>query len=174
MELLLGCGSSRVKKLVYGGRAEWSALTTLDHEPRHKPDVVWDLNDTELPFDDDTFDEVHAYECLEHCGRQGDAKFFFAQFSDFWRILKDGGLFFATVPAPGSDWVWGDPSHTRMIHPASLTFLTQPNYAQVGATPMSDFRSIYRADFDLVHSAIDGDCFAFVLRAVKPSRVTFG
>lgn len=173
MELLLGCGKSRVKKLVYGGRSEWTALTTLDHEPRHEPDVVWDMNVLPLPFGDDTFDEIHAYECLEHCGRQGHAQFFFGQFADFWRILKPDGVLLATVPAPDSPWAWGDPSHTRIIHPASLTFLSQPNYdAQIGLTAMSDFRSIYHADFDLIHSQVDGDAFAFVLRAVKPSRIT--
>lgn len=174
MELLLGCGSSRAKKLHFEGGSEWSALTTLDLNKDHKPDVVWDMADIPLPFEDDTFDEVHAYECLEHVGRQGDYKFFFGQFSDFWRILKDGGLFFATVPALGSPWVWGDPSHTRVITPESLIFLSQPSYAQVGISPMSDFRFVYRADFDVICSQVTGDHFEFVLRAVKPSRVTSG
>lgn len=173
-ELLLGCGASRVKKLSYGGRADWSALATLDINPDHEPDIVRDMADFPLPFLDDTFDEIHAYECLEHVGSQGDYKFFFGQFSDFWRILKADGLFFATVPAPHSPWAWGDPSHTRIIPPESLVFLSQPNYAQVGETPMSDFRFMYRADFDLVHSQTAGDHHEFVLRAVKPSRVAIG
>lgn len=173
-ELLLGCGSNRAKKLCYGGRAEWSALTTLDINPDHKPDVVHDMANIPLPFDDDTFDEVHSYECLEHVGSQGDYRFFFGQFSDFWRILKPDGLFFATVPAASSPWAWGDPSHTRIIPPESMVFLSQPNYAQVGITPMSDFRFVYQADFDLIHSRTAGDHFEFVLKAVKPSRVTSG
>jgi SAM-dependent methyltransferase len=171
MELLLGCGASRAKKLSLGGRFEWAALTTLDYNADHKPDVVWDLNDTELPFEDDTFDEIHAYEVLEHVGRQGDWKFFFAQWSDFWRILKPDGLFFGTCPAATSPWAWGDPSHTRIIGPECLIFLNQPAYAQVGTTPMSDFRFVYRADFDVIHSNTVGDQFEFALKAVKPSRV---
>lgn len=174
-ELLIGCGSNHAKKLSYGGRAEWSSLTTLDHNPDHNPDVVWDLtNPGPLPFDDDSFEECHAYEVLEHCGAQGDWRFFFRQWSDFWRILKPEGLFFATVPAAGSPWVWGDPSHTRYIGPESLTFLHQPAYAQVGVTPMSDFRFVYRADFDIIHQRTAGHHFEFVLRAVKPSRVISG
>jgi SAM-dependent methyltransferase len=170
-ELLLGCGAIWVKKLSYGGRTEWSALTTLDHNADHGPDVVWDLNQVELPFEDESFDEIHAYEVLEHCGRQGDWKFFFAQWSDFWRLLKPDGLFFATCPLATSPWAWGDPSHTRIIGPECLIFLHQPAYEQVGKTPMSDFRFVYRADFDIIHSNTVGDHFEFVLRAVKPSRV---
>ncbi len=173
-ELLLGCGQNRAKKLVYGGRSEWAALTTLDFNADHKPDVVWDMGALPLPFADDCFDEIHAYECLEHVGAQGDWRFFFAQWSDFWRMLKPDGLFFGTCPATSSPWAWGDPSHTRVIGPECLVFLTQPNYAQVGVTPMSDFRFAYRADFDLLHSITAGDHFEFVLRAVKPTRVTLG
>jgi SAM-dependent methyltransferase len=170
-ELLLGCGSSRAKKLCYGGRAEWSALTTLDHNADHAPDVVHDMAALPLPFGDDAFDEIHAYECLEHVGRQGDWRFFFAQWADFWRMLKPDGLFFGTCPAAASPWAWGDPSHTRIIGPECLIFLHQPAYAQVGITPMSDFRFVYEADFDLIHSHTAEHSFEFVLRAVKPSRI---
>lgn len=170
-ELLIGAGSSRVKKLVYGGRSEWGGLTTLDHNPDHGCDVVHDLEALPLPFADDSFDEIHAYEVLEHLGRQGDWRFFFAQWSDFWRMLKPGGLFMATCPAAGSPWVWGDPSHTRYIGPESLIFLHQPAYAQVGVSPMTDFRHVWRGDFDIIHQNTAGHSFEFVLQAVKPARI---
>ena len=81
-ELLLGCGFSRVKKLAHPDRPEWDGLVTLDMNPAHKPDVVFDLNDWPLPFDGDTFDEVHAYDVMEHLGQQGDWKFFFRQWAN--------------------------------------------------------------------------------------------
>lgn len=169
MELLLGCGSSRVKKLHQQGRPDWDGLVTLDLEASHKPDYVHDLNEP-LPFKDNTADEIHAYEVLEHCGRQGDYKFFFAQFSDFWRVLKPDGVILGTVPLPTSVWAWGDPSHTRVIPKESFTFLHQPAYAQVGKTAMSDFRSLYKADFDIIHLQDSGDVLEFGLRAIKPAR----
>lgn len=172
MQLLLGCGSSRAKKLSLPGAAEWSSLVTLDHNPDHKPDVVHDLNDP-LPFADDSADEIHAYEVLEHLGSQGDWRFFFAQFSDLWRVLKPGGVILGTVPLPTSVWAWGDPSHTRVIPRESFTFLVQPQYdAQVGKTAMSDFRFVYKADFDIIHLTDTGDVLEFGLQAVKPSRCT--
>ncbi len=175
MELLLGCGSNRTKKLVYAGRAEWSSLVTLDMCYDHGPDVVHDLNLPRLPFPNNEFDEIHAYEVLEHVGKQGDWRFFFDQWSDFWRILKPGGVVVGTSPHYTSPWAWGDPGHTRVITQESFVFLGQPSYEQVGISPMTDYRFCYEADFDLVH-AVKNDALQleFVLQAVKPSRIKRG
>jgi SAM-dependent methyltransferase len=171
-QLLIGCGRDRQRKLVFDAGVEFDGLTTLDIDPMCKPDVLWDLNDHPLPFDDDTFDEVHAYEVLEHIGRQGDWRGFFAEFSDYWRMLKPGGLLVGTTPSLDSPWLWSDPGHTRAISIETLTFLVQPQYeVQVGKTAMTDYRDIYKADYDLLYSNVDKSTWWFVFRAVKPSRV---
>lgn len=170
-ELLIGCGNSREKILYVNGEKSWSNLTTLDFYKECNPDVVWDLNQIPLPFLSNSFDEIHAYEVLEHTGRQGDWEFFFAQFSDFWRILKPDGILFAKCPSLRSRWAWGDPSHTRILQPENLLFLSQDEYAaRVGVTPMSDFRRIYKADFKTLHSAEDGETFMFALQAIKGTK----
>ena len=116
----------------------------------------------------DYFDEIHAYEVLEHVGAQGDYRSFFALFSELWRVLKPGGFLFATCPSWHSPWAWGDPSHTRVLTAGSLAFLSQAEYArQVGKTPMSDFRSIYKADFRAIIADESGDALLFVLQAIK-------
>lgn len=171
-ELLLGCGSSRVKKLAWQGHHDWTDLVTLDFADTHKPDVVHDIAKLPLPFDDNTFDEVHAYEVLEHVGQQGDWKFFFEQWSDIWRVLKPGGVFLGSSPHWDSPWAWGDPGHTRIISSQCLIFLHQPAYAQVGISPMTDYRFCYKADFDIIHQVKnDADQLEYGLRAVKPPRV---
>ena len=48
-ELLIGCGASRVKRLSADNDPHWKQLTTLDINPEHAPDVVWDLTETRLP-----------------------------------------------------------------------------------------------------------------------------
>jgi SAM-dependent methyltransferase len=147
---------------------EWTDLVTVDLNPDHRPDVVADLSEVPWPFPSDAFDEVHAYEVLEHLGAQGDYVAFFAQFSEIWRILTPGGLLYATVPSADSPWLWGDPSHRRAILPETLVFLSQEQYErQVGVTPMSDFRSIYSADFEPVYTDVADGTFSFVLKALK-------
>lgn len=163
--LLLGAGTRRDRELT--GK-DWSdgILTTNDINPAHAGiDVVHDLNVLPWPWQDDTFDEVHAYEVLEHLGTQGDWRYFFASFSEVWRILKMGGLFVATVPWWQSEWAWGDPSHTRVLPPGCLHFLAQENYKQVGATVMSDFRFIWKRNLTVqVAQNLDNSTFRFVLR----------
>lgn len=170
-ELLIGCGNQRVKLIKDPAFADFVNVTTLDIDPNAKPDVLHDLEDLPLPFDDDTFDEIHAYEVLEHTGRQGDWRFFFAQFSEFWRILKPNGFLAGTSPAWNNQWAWGDPGHTRIIGLEQLTFLSQAEYKkQVGKTHMTDYRHVYKADFHIEHAGQHGVSIEYGLRAIKPSR----
>lgn len=171
-ELLVGCGIRRDKLFRFGEKEGWSDLVTLDINTDHKPDVVHDLMKLPYPFEDNEFDEIHAYEVLEHTGNQGDYKFFFNQFSEFWRILKPGGFLAGTCPMSSSPWAWGDPSHTRIVQKENFVFLSQNFYIQeVGKTPASNFRYLYKADFDFVFSEEANHVFQFVLKAIKPSRI---
>lgn len=172
MELLIGCGSTRDRRIAVNGQRDWTELVTLDNNADHHPDVLHDLNVLPYPFEPDTFDEVHGYEVLEHLGRQGDYLSFFAQFSELHRILKPGGFLAATCPSFRSMWAWGDPSHTRVLTCGSLVFLDQEQYAlQIGKTAMSDFRFCYKADLRAVWVQENADTLSFVLQAVKPARL---
>jgi len=176
MQVLLGCGSNHAKKLSLPGKEGWEGLVTVDFDASHNPNVIYDLSDGCLPFEASTCDEIHAYDVMEHFGQQGDFRFFFRQWSNIWKALKPGGHFFGISPHWLSPWAWMDPGHCRVFGPEILTFLSQPNYdAQVGITPMTDYRFCYRADFDLIRSETTQDLqFIYVLRAVKPSRFDNG
>jgi len=96
--LMLGSGFSPLARRVWAteDRAEpptdW---VTLDCNPSCSPDVVFDLEciessayvkENRLPIADNTFDEIHAYEVMEHYGSQGDYRGFFTGFRELWRI----------------------------------------------------------------------------------------
>lgn len=172
-----------------GSPDRWQHIVTVDHNPLCEPDYVMDLSArdawlTRQPikpehlevFNRDAgyfraraFDEVHAYEVLEHLGQQGDERSFFAHFEELWRILKPGGFLCATVPSRYSQWLWGDPGHKRAILPASLMFLQQAHYvAYVGKGPSSDYRPIYGGNFHIVHSSDNEETHTFVLQALHP------
>jgi hypothetical protein len=174
-ELLLGCGRSRDKRLVCPNNMQqpWLGLVTCDVNPDVDPDIVLNVETHDWPWDDDSFDEVHAYEVIEHLGRLGDQESFFAIFADIYRVLKPGGYLAATVPSRFSPYLWGDPGHRRAILPVSLAFLDQTEYAQCDGklpSPMSDYRSIWRGDFEVVRSDDDHRLHRFILQAVKPAR----
>ena len=170
MELLLGCGSNWAKKIsIPELPKEWSGdLITLDFDEEHKPHVLHDLNEIPYPFDSDMFDEIHAYEVLEHVGKQGDYRFFFNQFTELHRLLKPGGYLVGSCPNWDGPWAWGDPGHTRIISPESLVFLSQKQYEkQIGETAMTDYRFCYEADFELITMTELEHSWAFVLRSIK-------
>src|SRR5258708_25680717 len=111
-QLLLGCGHSKEKLFGLNGTREWDDVVRLDMNPDCKPDIVWNLESVRpLPFMADEFDEIHAYEVLEHIGSQGDVEVFLRQFSDLWRILKPNGHIFPPVPHCDPIHAWRHPPH---------------------------------------------------------------
>jgi SAM-dependent methyltransferase len=156
--LLLGCGNNHSKRVAYADNPEWAGeLTKLDMNPNCGADIVCDLDARPLPFDDDTFDEMGAYDVLEHLGRQGDWKGFFDEFSEYWRILKPGGLFGIIVPINKD--ALADPGHTRFFSKTQFFFLNQGFYDEnLGkGAPVTDYRWFYRRNFNILLMQEDSD-----------------
>ena len=177
---------------------KWRDLITLDKYKSCEPDLLCDLDKLDWyvtpvnlnhsisgPITDKVgyltpyepvheltanyFDEVHAYEVLEHLGSQGDATSFFAHFRNIHRILKPGGHLCATVPSRYSPWLWGDPSHRRAITQESLVFLSQEHIAanRKAKTAMSDFSDLWKLDFKIIRSTDNQRTHEFILQAIK-------
>ena len=148
--LLLGCGNSREKKLYLDDVTEWvGELTTLDMNPNCGADVVWNLDDRPLPFPDETFDEIAAYDVLEHMGRQGDWRGYFDEMAEYHRILKPQGQFGIIVPI-GRDY-FADPGHCRFFSPNHFGFLCQKNYDAnlEQGRQITDYRWYWKKNFDV-------------------------
>jgi hypothetical protein len=158
---MLGTGHKKPARQLFAPDSETDDMTewtTLDMNPRAKPDVVFDLDNlhiappvpvsstgipkNQLPFESERFHEIHAYEVLEHIGRQGDYKGFFREFREYWRVLKPGGWMIGTCPTL-EDWGLDEPGHTRLITGKTLGFLT-PGIYNLGNSPASDYREYVR------------------------------
>lgn len=162
--LLIGCGNSRVKKVYITGQKEWTGeLTTLDMNPNCGADVVLDIDGQfgwggfTLPFDSRSFDELAAYDSLEHWGKQGDWKGWFDEMAEYWRILKPGGTFGIIVPI-GAD-AFADPGHSRFFHVNHFQMLNQQWYADALAAgaQVTDYRWYWQLNFDIRYMEIHGD-----------------
>lgn len=86
-----------------GPSAAWlrdraAQVTAMDLDPRGLDEhgVVGSL--TAIPFADETFDVVSAFDVVEHCADEGLA------LTEARRVLKPGGLFLVSVPA--YEWAW--------------------------------------------------------------------
>lgn len=148
--LLLGAGHDRRKKVAWASAPDWTGeLVTLDHNPACAPTVLWAMPASPLPFPEETFDEIGAYDCLEHWGAQGDWQGFFEEFGEYHRILKPGGRMGILVPI-GEDAL-GDPGHTRFFHANHFAFLSQAFYARglAAGQPLTDYRTWWRKDFEV-------------------------
>jgi hypothetical protein len=172
--LLLGCGVERSKRVRTRGLDTFDGdkVVAVDLNPDVNPDMVIDLNHNTVFCEDEEFDEIHAYEILEHLGQQGDVLNFFEEFKRYWKALRPGGALVGSVPAWTSIWAWGDPGHTRVLSAATFTYLAQAEYGkQVGKTSMSDYRRYWPKPFNFVleFSEIRGEQYFFVLR--KPLAV---
>ena len=169
---MLGAGHSPLERKVTAPgtpppyKIEW---TSLDTNRNADPDNVFDLDmlhaGVKLPYLDGDFSEIHAYEVLEHVGRQGDFRGFFMEFREYWRVLKSGGFFTATVPAKGSAWDWDDPGHTRVITSRTINFLTKEMYDDLGKHATSDYSAyVDPCWWRFVLSEVKDGVFVFVLQ----------
>jgi SAM-dependent methyltransferase len=167
--LLLGCGNMHDKRVVFSPEPEYqdylgtgSPWDNFDQYARlhlhdRDPAVIeefdipahntCDLNELPYPWSDEQFDEIHAYEVLEHCGRQGDGDFFFGQFNEFWRILKPGGYFCLSVPMWDAEVAWGVPDHKRVLPQGIFGFLTKDYYDNIGKPGYGDYRHMLKGRY---------------------------
>jgi len=95
-KLNLGCGRDY--------RDGW---VNADIRPEVDPDVVVDLDQLPLPFDDEIFDEVLLDNVLEHVDDQ------FGVLQELHRVSEPGAKLTFRGPHWNSHGAWVDPTHTR-------------------------------------------------------------
>jgi len=92
--LNLGCGFKHMRNAI-----------NVDINEIVKPDMIINLEDGKLPFEDNTFKEIHTYHVLEHIHN------LIPLMNEIYRVMKfDGQLF---IKVPQNEGVWADPTHVR-------------------------------------------------------------
>lgn len=105
--LNLGCGRKRLANAI-----------NLDRIAELDPDVVHDLDRTPWPFGDQRFNEVLAYDVLEHCVD------FISTMEEIHRVSQAGAIVRITVPHFSSANAFTDPTHRRCFGCSSFDYVT--------------------------------------------------
>jgi SAM-dependent methyltransferase len=93
----------------------------LDITPLTQPDVVHDLNVRPWPFPDKSFDEIVAYDVIEHLPNT------LAVMEEIHRISADGAIVRITLPHFSSSNAFTDPTHVHYFGWFSFHYFTGEN-----------------------------------------------
>jgi SAM-dependent methyltransferase len=127
----LGCGS-RPRNPYH--RDELHGVDLVASAPAGAPQVRRaNLAVEPIPYGDDTFDSVSAYDFLEHIPRilptadGRSTRFPFVELmNEMWRVLKPGGLLYASTPCYPYPEAFQDPTHVNVLTLDSHEYFTQP------------------------------------------------
>jgi SAM-dependent methyltransferase len=86
-----------------------------------------------IPWPDDSFESVSAYDFLEHVPRVlptadgQDTRFPFIELmNEIWRVLKPGGLLYACTPVFPSKAAFQDPTHVNIMTVDTHLYFVRP------------------------------------------------
>lgn len=147
----IGCGNDPISNAI-----------GIDKRRYERVDVIGDAMN--LPFTDNSFDEVNASQLLEHLDGRTELP---QVFEEVWRVLKDTGQFRFDVPI-GRAWD-ADPTHqTKWRFKTVVYFLTRKEVSRLGWNPETfpDYYDNYSFEFELV----DRDCVVWLTGESLPMR----
>ncbi|WP_151448376.1 methyltransferase domain-containing protein [Lacisediminimonas profundi] len=129
----LGCGLK--PKNPYGYETLFGIdIRAREADPSGATVIGANLATQPIPFADDSFDSVSAYDFFEHIPRvaldyaSNTSRFPFVELmSEIWRVLKPDGLLYAITPAFPSEKALRDPTHVNIITRKTHRYFTQPD-----------------------------------------------
>jgi SAM-dependent methyltransferase len=77
-----------------------------------------------LPFDNETFDSISAYDVLEHLSREAPNNLFIYYMNELHRVLRPGGTAVFVFPAFPHRDAFSDPTHVNFITSDTVNYFT--------------------------------------------------
>ncbi len=134
---------------VGGALRRFANCITLDCDAQTKPDVHWNMENTPLPFQAETFDCIFGSHVFEH------VRNFVPLVEDFHRILKPGGFLISITPHMGSDDAWACPHHVRAFDENTWYYFDQRLYnnQSIDSAGYGAWQN-YRGNFNVIEVAL--------------------
>lgn len=115
--------------------------TQLFHQGKEIIDIVMDLEKDDLPFEDNSIEEIRVENLLEHIGDG-----LIHLLNECHRVLKPTGIMTGNVPPANSEGSIRDITHKRQFNKGSFSYLCgqnirfpaqpmKPSYANYGVKP---------------------------------------
>lgn len=111
-KLNMGCGFNKLD-------GYWN----VDVEKKCNPDQVVNLEVTPWPYDDNFFEQIHAYNILEHLGTSPGI--FTNVVKEMYRVSQPGAIWNIQVPHHRCDLHWDDYTHVRTLTPKTFRMFDQ-------------------------------------------------
>jgi len=117
-----------------------------------------------IPFDDESFDYVTAFDFIEHIPRiiyAPEKKFpFISLMNEIWRVLKNQGIFLSSTPIYPFSPVFRDPTHVNFItdETFALYFDNKHRLAEMYG---------FNGSFEILFQGLNGSSLISVLKKVN-------
>ena len=95
----------------------------VDRDTRTKPDLVWDLETTPWPWENESVEAIKLLHTLEHLGQDTNA--YLVIWQELWRVSKPAATIEIVVPHWLHENFAHDPTHVRAITPIGLAMFDQ-------------------------------------------------
>ena len=126
----ISCDAENGKRLILDlgcGPNKTEGALGIDLIPFPGVDIVRNIAETYLPFDDDSVSGIVTKHFLEHVS---DLTFVM---NEIWRVCRSGAIVDIAVPTCLSPWAIGDPTHKRLFNTTSFPhYLIKEGYGRKG------------------------------------------
>jgi SAM-dependent methyltransferase len=129
------------------GDERFEGFLNIDSDPLTLPDFCVNIEKENLPFEDNSVEEVIAHHILEHLGEG-----YFNALQELYRVCKHNAIIDILVPHPRHNHFLNDPTHRRAITPDGLWLFSKKynDATREQKARASKLGYLYNVDFEVM------------------------